>query len=353
MFSKALFYPTIDIKDEDWLKSAYLFWDEIDTIVPESMAGCSYNNYTTQYLEGEGFLKPILISPDHDVVKDIVKDIKGFALTKDGLAFLTQKLPNGVSSDPYCDERSQFYLHHEKLPYEIQDLVADRIDEDGWARVSDNFASYYMTLLANKIASQKSLALLTDSSPLECLSTKVTVKGDCQDFSVATRRNEALGRCVLMKLIIEGISLNPLTSIDDLRIFKEHHLNELINFRNAMAEMSRMELPPDITVEGIEQRARDIYNHKVLFAHRELQKSLKGAGIKFIVDSAATIAVTNFSTVFNDALENMSVPVYLALGAGASLTYHGYNYYKNIGLARKNNSMSYLLSIDRELGHEY
>lgn len=38
-FTKALYYPTIDILNEDWLKTAVLFWDEINTIVPESMGG--------------------------------------------------------------------------------------------------------------------------------------------------------------------------------------------------------------------------------------------------------------------------------------------------------------------------
>ena len=38
IFSKALYYPTIDISVEDWLKPAYLFWDGIRTIVLESMA---------------------------------------------------------------------------------------------------------------------------------------------------------------------------------------------------------------------------------------------------------------------------------------------------------------------------
>lgn len=31
-FTKALFYPTIDIKNENWLKTAILFWDEINTL---------------------------------------------------------------------------------------------------------------------------------------------------------------------------------------------------------------------------------------------------------------------------------------------------------------------------------
>jgi hypothetical protein len=35
-FTKALYYPWIDIKDEGWLKNAMLYWDKIHTIVPRS-----------------------------------------------------------------------------------------------------------------------------------------------------------------------------------------------------------------------------------------------------------------------------------------------------------------------------
>lgn len=35
-YTKALYYPTIDIEDSEWMKTAILFWDEINTIVPES-----------------------------------------------------------------------------------------------------------------------------------------------------------------------------------------------------------------------------------------------------------------------------------------------------------------------------
>lgn len=48
-FSKALYYPTIDIPEEGWLKSAILYWDEIQTIVPSSFQN-PYSNRTTQSL---------------------------------------------------------------------------------------------------------------------------------------------------------------------------------------------------------------------------------------------------------------------------------------------------------------
>ena len=36
-FTRALYYPTIDISNEAWLKTAILYWDEINTIVPLSL----------------------------------------------------------------------------------------------------------------------------------------------------------------------------------------------------------------------------------------------------------------------------------------------------------------------------
>ncbi|HXM40737.1 MAG TPA: hypothetical protein VN924_05765 [Bryobacteraceae bacterium] len=36
-FTKALYYPHIEVPNEAWLKSAILYWDEVKTIVPASM----------------------------------------------------------------------------------------------------------------------------------------------------------------------------------------------------------------------------------------------------------------------------------------------------------------------------
>ena len=48
-FSNALYYPTIDITNSSWLKTAVLFWDSIFTIVPESFRN-PYQNSDAVYL---------------------------------------------------------------------------------------------------------------------------------------------------------------------------------------------------------------------------------------------------------------------------------------------------------------
>ncbi|HKJ81869.1 MAG TPA: hypothetical protein VJ954_07590, partial [Ignavibacteriaceae bacterium] len=79
-FTKALFYPTIDIRNEDWLKNAVLFWDEINTIVPSSIVN-PYQENTTQYLSDEGILKAMSVSPDNDFIEDLTSDTMNYLNT--------------------------------------------------------------------------------------------------------------------------------------------------------------------------------------------------------------------------------------------------------------------------------
>src|SRR5438105_1881853 len=120
-FTKALYYPTIDITNEDWLKTAVLFWDEINTIVPSSISN-PYMENTTQYLSDEGILKPMRVNPEIDIVEDLTTDTLNYLNTNEGFQLLTQgqdryatihrdKLPRDVSR--------LFDIHPEKLPYEI------------------------------------------------------------------------------------------------------------------------------------------------------------------------------------------------------------------------------------------
>src|SRR4051812_33544690 len=58
MFGSALYYPNIDIKDQAWLRSAILFWDNIKTIVPTSIRN-PYRQPDTRICEQEGYLQAL------------------------------------------------------------------------------------------------------------------------------------------------------------------------------------------------------------------------------------------------------------------------------------------------------
>lgn len=346
--SVALYYPTIDIYDEAWLKTAYLFWDGIRTIVPQSLAGRAYQKYTSQYLEGEGYLRPFFVNPDSTVVKNLVGKVKRYAKSKEGIACLSQDVPDDVANNPYLDERAEFYLHYEKLPIVIQEMLGKRIGKDGWIRVSNNFANYYMTLLANDIASKRSLTLLTSSPTLANLTTKCNEDSVQHHFRVAGTSSAAMCQSLLVKMIIDGIKINPLTSLNDLKSFKEYHRDELNNYRNGIDEITSMNVPEGIDYEGMVQAVKDIYERKVLLACNDLKAALKGSRINFLTD-ISSLLYTGISTTFLTNMMNLSTPMQLLAMAGIFVAVKGVKEYTSKSKIRRTNKMSYLLSIDKEL----
>lgn len=153
-------------------------------------------------------------------------------------------------------------------------------------------------------------------------------------------------------MIIDGITIDPLTSFDDLLFFKEKHHLELKRFKEGLKEISNMNIPPDITIEGLEQMAMDIYKNSFLVAYQDLQSSLKGFGIKFLVGGAGALIFTDVSSTMNELLSNLQMPTQLTIGAGAVLAYKGYHSIKERTNIKRKHRMSYLLSIERELGRK-
>lgn len=347
--SCALYYPTIDISDEAWLKNAYLFWDGIRTIVPQSLEGKAYHNNTSQFLEGEGYLQPILVNPSEPVVRNMVSKVKKYAKSKEGIACLNQKVSCNDDTNPYSDDRAVFYLHSEKLPLLVQEMLEDKVGNDGWARVSGNFANFYMTLLANDIANRKSLTLLTDTPTLANLTTKCNEDSVKRQFTVASMPPSATCQSLLIKMVIDGIMIDPKTSFQDLRSFKNHHRDELNNFRNGLDEITSMKVPDGIDYEGMIQAVSDIYERKVKLAYNDLKAALKGARINFLSD-VSSLLYTGITTVVLDTIMNMSKPLKLLTGAGIFVAAMSIKDYTNKRDLKRTSKMSYLLSIGKELG---
>lgn len=82
-FTRALYYPTIDITNETWLKTAILYWDEINTIVPSSISH-PYKQPATQFLSEEGVIKPLLVDPDMNLIEDLVDDVSKYLDSEEG-----------------------------------------------------------------------------------------------------------------------------------------------------------------------------------------------------------------------------------------------------------------------------
>lgn len=356
-FTKALFYPTIDIRNEDWLKNAILFWDEINTIVPSSIFN-PYQENTTQYLYDEGILKPLFVSPDIYFIEELTSDTLNYLNTNEGFQLLTRgrgrnsvihrdKLPSDVSR--------LFDIHPEKIPYEIQHQLRRSMTDEGWFRVDSNFAIYYMTLLANKLCEQKSIALLTDNSltsnlsDLVRLDNQMAIKGRHNNF-YNHHRNERylhLAQGLLTKLIIQGIKVSKTSTLEDVVNFKKRHRDELGLFRTNISKLTK-DIPNNTSIEAFKQQIQDVYNDEFLPAYNNFKKSLDGAGLKWTADNFMKVSFfLTSATAIPMTLLGLSLPQALLAGAGVSVISSLVSYNVNKKDRLINNPYSYLLAIDK------
>ncbi|MCW3128165.1 MAG: hypothetical protein JWO03_3823 [Bacteroidetes bacterium] len=357
-FSKALYYPTIDITNDSWLKSAVLFWDEISTIVPDSI-GNPYQTAVSQYLYDREILQPVRVNPDDRIVRELTTQTVNYLNSNEGFQLLTQgqdlnatlhrdKLPR--------DLRNLFDIHPEKLPHEIQYILRNSMKGDGWLEVNSSFASSYLTLLANKICEQKSIALLTDRTLTSNFTDKVRLDNQ---ISTRSRRYDYeergqekyinLAQGMLTNLIIEGISISDMTSIEDVVKFKKDHPDDLGLFRLNIAKLTE-KVKEDRPMEAIRQDIQDVYKDGFLPAYNNLKKSMKGFGIKSFGESFMKVAGFSASATGIPAYAlGLSIPYALLVGVGASIVTSAVSY--NIDKAEKLRSSpySYLLAIDKNI----
>ena len=251
-FTKALYYPTIDIKNEDWLKTAILFWDEINTIVPESIKN-PYEENSTQYLFDEGVLKPIIVRPDFDFIEDLTTDVINHINSSEGFQLLTQGHGNSFIHREKMprDVQRLFEIYEEKLPYFLQHQLQNYFaSNNGWIKLDSNFAAFYMTLLANKICEQNSLALLTADTLISNFTDKVRLDTHIaisqRDFNHRRRESRFhdqeriyLAQGLLTNLIIEGIKISNTSTLTDILKFKANHKDELGLFRTNIAKLTQ------------------------------------------------------------------------------------------------------------------
>ena len=155
----ALYYPTIEFQNYDWLYSASLIWDRIYRIVPESYTPHDPSNIRELVESGE---IGIYLSPDRyakliaDEFNDKLSSGDWFASALSGM------------SDDYRR------IHKGKVDVTLHDMIiaagGKSIDKE-WFFVPTDFESQYMTYLANKMAEMNQLHLISDSSAAWACST--------------------------------------------------------------------------------------------------------------------------------------------------------------------------------------
>ncbi len=368
-FTKALYYPRIQVPNEGWLKTAILYWEDVQTIVPASMPEpyCG----TSRVLFDAGVLSPLHVHPQMDSVERLaVKVLDYFGSTEADGVLIEGGLRQSdlIHPEKLPELRELVEIHPEKFPYGLQHQLQRMFHgrKDGWVRVDRPFARFYMTLLATALAEDHGIALLTDLPASDRLAVSVRLDSKLgipymrfgepywhrygRHWLHEQRVPGSLATALLADLTLQKIAINPETPIDALLRFREDHKNELGRFRTKMAELTKS-IDGELTIEALQQRVADIYANEVKPTLAEMRDCLSASRIKWGLESFLKTSMLSVPTTGTLATCGLSVPHALLAGAGISLTVSAvlYNVQRREEMSR--NPYSYLLAAEAHFRH--
>lgn len=366
-FTKALYYPWIDIKDEGWLKNAILYWDHIQTIVPESVDN-PYTTRTALKLVDENLLSPYYVGSEIREIEELTSDVLKYLESSEGTEVLLAKEIKEYSpihTDKLADElRGLIDIHPDKLPYRIQrklrSMTGHRDDSD-WLAVDKRFASFYMTLLATRLSSESGLGLLTNTvennklANLARLDAKIRLpkskryQSSFRDDEQYQNMPASLSQGMLVDLILQTIQIDPATPIDEILKFKKRYADELGNLRVNIAKLTT-NISTDQPLSLLHQQVNDIYINEVQPGINILKRTLSEQRIRWVADNFLKVSFFSMGAASLPlAVMGLSVPQALLAGAGISLTASATLYNCDREKALRENPFSYLFAAEKEL----
>lgn len=363
-FTRSLYYPWIDIQDDKWLKSAALYWEEIQTIVPETINN-PYSSNTAKYLEEKEILAPLRVHSDMDDIEELTQDVVKYLKSQEGMELLTKANRRFVYLHPDKLPRSIRHLSHmhpDKMSHELRYMLEEsglgRQGKHGFLEVDEEFTSFYMTLLATRLSEKIGAGLVTSSSLPHNLSLKA--KADAQlggldlsgrdryERNMHGRGTREIAQGMLVELMIENIALDPETPIERIVKYRNEHSAELGRFRNKVGELTSS-LPEDAPLSAMQQYVRDLHINEVEPAMDDLKRSLTSSRIKWIANSwmkLAFISAGSSSMLIGMGLATANA---LLVGAGISLVGSGILYNVDKEDSLRANPYSYLMSVQNNM----
>lgn len=215
-----LYYPTIKIPDENWVRQAILYWDEVGSIVPHHFFRSIRENEVQAELANLGLFRPF--APEEYVEKNKQLAIEYVGIINSGVF-------GEETRDVDAAVRRNSYIYEYKFMHEVKHYLV----RQGYAKQVDNkvfmdwrLGLLYMALLAKYMANDDEEAITTQSS----------IHPKYRDLILSTKyKSKALPSI--------SISLNNILPVprEDVNIkkvlrFKLKHKDALDNFRKVLFE---------------------------------------------------------------------------------------------------------------------
>lgn len=378
MFGKALYYPHIQIQNENWLKLALLYWDGLRRIVPDSVVPNDSN--AVRVLVDEGILENT--SPERyleaaenkfltsEEFARILGRLSGASRFEFDIGYVFDESNKPVSemlksafqgllntnipeirslAAPSIQDHVEIYINklNNKLIRKLEYLgLVSVYESDGKLRLNKALGGFYMMCLASKISESIGTPMVTDI-PEICACGEYLAFGEYPDEETfPTRFANGDTFSVLLQL---GVELPTPESLEDIQI------SDIIKFRNQYRDERRQFRQ---AIESITTKANTISDPYQLADFFSEQREEIKSGIQnqrkvlseLKVKSATSLLSVSAPTAIVSAAGLAVPPVALALtgiGIGVSLV----NWWAEVRKERREKTQAspwhYLLSVKR------
>lgn len=353
----ALYYPYIDIADASLVKTAALYWDKLQTIVPldsdELYADSQETPSVTEFYKTdvsreakkEGFLEERMVHPMDESVqqtgRDFILDIRKTPEIKEKLANILRS-PQWRQAGPdkyriiYMEKFSPNHLLN--LVYELKETGIQFnpiTDGSNGIIVPKLFYDMYMSRMASIIAQNDDSVPLTNEDLWQDAALDRLI-----DYSGERANNQSQ----LVTMSLQTISINVQVPLIEILRFRDKHRQELLNFRRQIRRLS-LQITQGLNSAEKQSVFEEIINDNVLPAKDEIEAKLNENGITFLV---STLGIS-LPTVLMITISGNAWPAVFAGGA-ITLTTMVVNSIRKDRSFIKNKPLGYLYKAQQELG---
>ncbi len=317
-----LYYPTIDIPRNSWLKHALLYWDEVSSIIPSTNDDRFLYDLSPdiQYLIGEEQFRPIqpetLISGENnwDKFQQFQEEFRQVVLDPNFERY-RNRISNSANDHRIHQNKVEQIggrIHQNKtsvgLFYFLEDLgLATREDNDEWLIFEHNTALLYMSLLAKYLADVDSeqTTIGTDLIAYEKFNFK------------RVRKN---GGFPVVSFDLNNIlpTPNKNVSLEQIIQFKRRRTDNLRHFKRIISdfqtEISNSESNAELKESAInfqENLINGVQDLTAVLRDSNIESTLKT--FKSLINLKSPTLWTTTGTILNSHLDYIHLPINLTV----------------------------------------
>lgn len=365
-----LYYPTINIPDEEWLKKTILYWDHVSSIVPDRDYFCRdivNMNSDMRYLIDNGIYRPTFPSElfESSSFEKFNKELERAFINKSSkklygekAAYIhRKKLQYGTEREPvdYVHKKKFAFpylaekVHYRKFDNRIyeffleQGLIVDYGDE--WLAMDSELSIQYMSLMAKYLAdlAVNPTVVGTDKNKYLYYAYKKTFK---------SKKSLAYNVC-FQNVLPEPAPDTTLKQIIDFKRKRQTELSELqyqlLQFENKISKcISTEEAKSEI----------EIFQKKIEKSVFEIEKIYKDEKVNytfgtiktFIESAGISGSIASITSLIDLAVHLPTWAVITALATGGALGF-GYSFLQHKMTAdheRQTNDFAYLYDLNHQ-----